>query len=97
MPTFWKEAMVASFRWRFQLKEGEQLYASSLPGCCAWMASANSRASARSGVLVSTHSMSANGAYARPRAMAAYSGHSSVGMVRVAVLVDVNPSNGLPD
>ena len=74
LPTFWKEAMVASLRWRFQLKEGEQLYASSLPGCLAWMAAANSRASSRSGVLVSTHSMSAKGAYARPRAMAAWPG-----------------------
>ena len=34
--------MVASSRWRFQLKDGEQLYASSLPGNLAWIASANS-------------------------------------------------------
>ena len=63
--------MVASSRWRFQLNDGEQLYASSLPGNLACTASANSCASSRSGVLVSTHSMSANGAYASAREIAA--------------------------
>jgi len=65
----WNSAIVASSRWLFQLKDGEQLYASSLPGNLAWTASANSCASPRSGVDVSIQSMSAYGAYARPRAM----------------------------
>ena len=73
--TFWKLAMAGSLSLRFQLKEGLQLYASSLPGNLAWMAVANSRASSMSGVDVSTHSMSANGAYARPRATAACPPH----------------------
>ena len=41
--------MVASSRFFFQLKEGEQLYASILPGCLAKIASAKRRASSRSG------------------------------------------------
>ncbi len=48
-----------------QLNEGERLYASILSGKTAWMASANSRASARSAVFVSIQSRSANGAAAR--------------------------------
>ena len=54
--------MVASSRFFFQLKLGEQLYASSLPGNLAWMPSANLRAWAMSGVLVSHQTMSAYGA-----------------------------------
>lgn len=37
----WKRAMSSSLSFFFQLKLGEQLYASSLPGYCAWSASAN--------------------------------------------------------
>ena len=44
---------------RFQLNDGEQLYASNFPGNFACIASANFCASARSGVEVSHHSMSA--------------------------------------
>jgi hypothetical protein len=51
--SFWNLAMVASSRFFFQLKDGEQLYASSLPGNLAWMASAKSLANFRSGVPVS--------------------------------------------
>src|SRR5262249_35861804 len=50
-----------------QLNDGEQLYASSLPGYSAWIASANERASSRSGVEVSNQSTSAYGAYASER------------------------------
>ena len=46
------------------MNDGEQLYASSLPGYSEWIASANSLASSRSGVAVSHQSMSAYGAYA---------------------------------
>ena len=45
--------MVASSRFFFQLKDGEQLYDSSLPGQAACTACANSRAKPRSGVPVS--------------------------------------------
>ncbi|MNI55126.1 hypothetical protein D3C73_1100550 [compost metagenome] len=45
--------MVPSSRFFFQLKDGEQLYASSLPGNWRWMASANLRAYSRLGVDVS--------------------------------------------
>ena len=62
--------MVASSRFFFQLNDGEQLYASSLPGNCLRMPSANCFACARSGVEVSHQTRSAYGAYARPRAMA---------------------------
>src|SRR5262245_57435102 len=55
----------------FQLKEGEQLYASIVSGCSWRIASANIRASSMSGVDVSHQRRSANGAYARPRAIAA--------------------------
>ncbi len=66
----WKSAISASLRFLRQLKEGEQLYASILPGNCAWMPAAKARASSRSGVEVSHQMRSAYGAYARPRAMA---------------------------
>jgi len=65
--------MVASSSLEFQLKEGEQLYASMASGCSARIASAKRLASARSGVEVSHQIRSAYGAYARPRAMAASS------------------------
>ena len=42
--TCWKVAISASPRFFCQLKDGEQLYASSLPGNLAWMPSANFRA-----------------------------------------------------
>src|SRR5207237_10841981 len=67
----WKPASWGALRWRFQLNDGEQLYANSLPGYSLWIASANCLASARSGFAVSNHSMSAYCAYARPRAIAA--------------------------
>ena len=54
--------MVASSRFFFQLNDGEQLYASSLPGNCLRIASANLFANARSGLPVSHHTMSAYGA-----------------------------------
>jgi len=44
--TCWKVAISASPRFFCQLKDGEQLYASSLPGNLAWMPSANFRACA---------------------------------------------------
>src|SRR5213592_2033109 len=59
LASFQKEASCASFRWRFQLNDGEQLYASSFPGYSLWIASANCFASARSGFAVSNQSMSA--------------------------------------
>ena len=55
----WNFAIVASSSAAFQLKDGEQLYASSFPGNAACTASANSRAKARSGVPVSTQMRSA--------------------------------------
>jgi hypothetical protein len=58
----WKLAISASESFFFQLNEGEQLYASSLPGNFSWMASANSFACSRSGVEVSHHTTSAYGA-----------------------------------
>src|ERR1043166_9556096 len=67
----WNAASWLSVRWRFQLNDGEQLYASSLPGYSRRIASENCFASARSGLAVSNHSMSAYGAYARARAIAA--------------------------
>ena len=51
--------IVASSRFLFQLKEGEQLYASILPGCAFCTASANLRAKSRSGLPVSHQTMSA--------------------------------------
>src|ERR1044072_7793995 len=69
--SLWNEASWLSVRWRFQLNDGEQLYASSLPGYSRRIASENCFASARSGLAVSNHSMSAYGAYARARAIAA--------------------------
>eukprot|EP00955_Chlamydomonas_euryale_P016274 173928-Chlamydomonas_euryale.AAC.2 len=66
----WKLAICASDSFFFQLNDGEQLYASSLPGYAAWIAAANSRASSMLGSLVSNHSRSAYSAYARPRAIA---------------------------
>ncbi|CFO09274.1 Uncharacterised protein [Bordetella pertussis] len=51
-----------SSRFFFQLNEGEQLYASSLPGNWRWTASANLRAYSRLGVEVSHQIRSAYGA-----------------------------------
>src|SRR5439155_688141 len=59
---FWNEATCASLRCLRQLNEGEQLYASILPGYFAWIAAANLVASARSGFDVSNQSRSAYGA-----------------------------------
>ena len=64
----WNFAIVASSRFFFQLNDGEQLYASILPGNFAWIASANAWAKARSGLPVSHQMRSAYGAYASPRA-----------------------------
>ena len=55
----WKLAISPSERWRLQLNDGEQLYASSLPGKAPWIACANVAASSMSGVEVSNHSRSA--------------------------------------
>jgi hypothetical protein len=65
----WNFAIVPSSRCFFQLNEGEQLYASSWSGYSALIASANVRATSRSGFEVSIHSRSEYGAYASPRAM----------------------------
>src|SRR5437588_747802 len=59
--------VVTASKFFFQLNDGEQLYASILPGNLAWMASANSFANSRSGLPVSHQIRSAYGAYARPR------------------------------
>ncbi len=67
----WNDAIVASSRCFFQLNDGEQLYARSLPGNCACTASANCAASSRSGVDVSHQRTSAYGAYASARAIGA--------------------------
>src|SRR5260221_5974051 len=69
----WKPAMVESERCFFQLKDGEQLYASNFPGNSACTPSANSFASRKSGLEVSHHSKSAYGAYEIARAMALFS------------------------
>ena len=53
-----------------QLNEGDRLYASIWSGYSAWIASANSRASARSAVLVSIQRMSAKGTAANDLAVA---------------------------
>src|SRR5581483_8475016 len=68
-----KRSIVRWSRFRLQLNEGEQLYARSLPGNASWTPSANALASPRSGREVSHHRTSANGAYARHRAIAASS------------------------
>src|SRR5215472_448764 len=66
----WNLAMVASSRFFFQLKLGEQLYASILFGNFARTPSAKRFACARHGVDVSHHTRSAYGAYATARAIA---------------------------
>src|SRR3989442_13199261 len=69
--SFWNAAIWALVRCFFQLKDGEQLYASSLRGNLACTASAKQRASSMSGFEVSNHKRSAYSAYARARAIAA--------------------------
>src|SRR5215475_16014045 len=66
----WKLAIVVSDRCFLQLNEGEQLYASILPGNFACTPSANSFASFKSGLDVSHHRRSAYGAYELARAIA---------------------------
>ncbi|MCY1457864.1 hypothetical protein D9M71_751920 [compost metagenome] len=58
----WNLAMVASSRFFFQLKEGEQLYDRIWSGYSFLIASAKRRASSRSGLAVSHQIRSAYGA-----------------------------------
>src|SRR2546428_9043042 len=66
----WNRAMLVSSSFFFQLKDGEQLYASILPGCSAKTASANCRASSKFGSEVSHQRRSAYGAQETLRAIA---------------------------